>query len=58
LGAGKRSNEKAVGDKVKVLVCLKCDKKFNSYSKYNRICLECKRAPTFIFGMFYTKDEK
>lgn len=58
MGAGKRSNEKAVGDKVKVRVCLKCGKKFNSYSKYNRICLDCKKSPDFTLGMFDTKEER
>ena len=58
MAAGKRSNEKAVGEQVKKRICLKCEKKFNSYSKYNRICLDCKKAPTFTMGMFYDKEEK
>lgn len=57
LAAGKRSNEKAVGDKVKVRICLRCEKNFKSYSKYNKLCLDCKKSPDFTMGMFTNRDE-
>lgn len=57
MAAGKRKNEKAVGDDVQVRNCLRCDKEFMSYSPHNRICLDCKKSPEFTRGIFTGRDE-
>ena len=57
MAAGKRSNEKAVGDDVETRECLKCEKEFESYSKYNKLCLDCKNSPEFTMGMYENREE-
>lgn len=57
MAAGKRSNEKAVGDDVEERECLRCEEPFNSYSKYNKICLNCKKSPEYTMGMFEGNEE-
>jgi len=58
MSAGKRKNEKAVGDGVKLRQCLRCDKDFMSYSHLNRICLDCKKSPEFTRGIFSERGEE
>lgn len=57
MGAGKRKNEKAVGRGIKKRKCLRCGKKFTSFSPQNRLCLDCKKSPEFTNGLFTERDD-
>lgn len=43
-GMHKFNNSKLIGEKPRIRKCLKCNLKFTSHSKINRLCQTCRKG--------------
>jgi hypothetical protein len=43
-GGSRWNNAKLTKEKIKIRECLKCEAKFSSHSKYNKLCNLCRKS--------------